>query len=502
MVDKRWFLIGAFVLGILLFVVLLVPFIVNADSFRPAIESQLSGALGREVTMGKLSFSMMQGLIAEDIAIADDPAFSNVPFVQAKSLTVGIQLLPYFYHREVRITKLTIDTPSMQLIEHSNGTWNYSSLGRRSNAADSRQASVPDLSVGELRIINGSALVSSVPATAKPFEYSEVNLQVKGLSLLKSFPFELSAKLPGGGTFKLTGNAGPVSQKDTSQTPFEAALQLHDFNPATSGLIDPSKGISMENEVDAEIKSDGTSLTSSGKIRASRMQLAQTGSPAQEPVTIDYSISENLATREGNILDVAIHTGSAEVHVKGGFKFSPEALMLDLHLSAPALPIKEVEPLLPAVGIRLPSGSSLQGGTLTANVAITGPATSATVAGPIEIDNTRLAGFDLGSKIEGLNPLGGTGGGTEIRLLKANLNSSSQGTRMADIYGDMPQLGTATGAGTVAPSGELDFHLSAKLNSANPNAKAAQVGSRSVPLTISGTAISPSIRANLGAMLR
>ena len=506
MVDKRWFLIGAVVLGVLLFVALLVPFIVNADSFRPTIESQLSGALGREVTMGKLSFSLTQAsLIAEDIAIADDPGFSSVPFVQAKSLAVGIQLLPYFYDRQVKITKLVIDTPSMQLIGHADGKWNYSSLGRRS--AESGQASVPDLNLGEVNIVNGSALISSVPASAKPFEYSEVNLRVKGLSLRSSFPFELSAKLPGGGTVKLTGTSGPVSQTDTSQTPFQATMQLREFNPVTSGLIAASKGITMENELDGEVKSDGTNLTSSGKITASRLQLAPRGSPSQEAIEIDYSISRNFATREGTISDVAIHAGSAVVHVKGSFKFSPGALMLDVRLTAPALPMDQIERLLPVVGIRLPSGSSLQGGTLTANIAITGPATAATLSGPVEIDNTTLAGFNLASNIEGISPFGVKGGGTEIKVLKASVNSSPDGTRLTDIYGEMPQVGTATGSGTVAPSGELEFHLTAKVNNPGPagsvaNVKPVQIASRTMPITIKGTANSPSIQASAGAVAR
>lgn len=128
--DKRWLFIGAVVVGVFLFVLLLVPFFVNAETFRPTIENQLSSALGRNVTFGKLSFSFMQSsLIADDIVISEDPAFSNVPFVQAKKLEVGIEIMPFLFHHQVRITKLTIDSPSIQLIEHANGSWNYSSLG-------------------------------------------------------------------------------------------------------------------------------------------------------------------------------------------------------------------------------------------------------------------------------------------------------------------------------------------------------------------------------------
>jgi AsmA protein len=525
--DKRWIVLGAVVVGVFLFVIFLVPFFVNADTFRPTVESQLSSALGRNVTLGKLSFSLLNGsLMAEDIAIADDPAFSKVPFIQAKKLDVGVEILPFLFHHDVRITKLLIDTPSIQLVEHANGKWNYSSLGAASSSGRTQQQAgpIPDLSVGELKIASGSALVSAIPATTKPFEYTDVNLTVKQFSFSRSFPFDLAAKLPAGGTLKLTGDAGPISQTDAAKTPFRAKLELRSFDPVAAGVIDRDKGISMDNDVDAQIASDGTNVSSTGKITTSRLQLSPKGSPAQLPVVMDYTVSQDLNTRQGKVSDIAIHTGSVAVHVNGGFQFTPQALMLNLHLSAPGLPIDQLERLLPTVGIRLPSGSSLQGGTLTASISITGPATAATITGPVEIDNTKLAGFDLGSKIQGLTALSGTSTGTEIQVLKANVNSSPEVTRITDIYGNLPQIGSATGAGTVAPSGALDFQLTAKITSSNavgalansalnsvsnmvgsflhPGAKQAPAGNRGIPLTITGTATNPSIRANVGAMLK
>jgi AsmA protein len=526
LVDKRWLSIGALVIGVSLFIILLLPFFLNAETFKPTIENQLSSTLQRQVTLGKMSFSLMRGsLITEEIVIADDPGFSDVPFMQAKSLEVGVQIIPFLLHRQVHITGLTIDSPSIQLIQHANGRWNYSSLGGTSSQSTSPQrTTAPDLSVGELRIVKGSALVSSVPATAKPFEYTDVNLTIKRFSFLKSFPFELSAKLPADGTLKLTGNAGPIDQNDTSRTPFDAKLQLREFDSVAAGVIDKSRGVSMTTDIDADIKSDGTNVASTGKIKASRLQLVPTGSPAQQPVDIDYSVSQNLATREGSVSDVAIHTGPVAIHANGSFKVTPETMTVNLHLSAPGLPIDQVERLLPVVGIRLPSGSSLQGGTLSASIAIVGPLTAATLTGPVEIDNTRLAGFDLGSRIEGLSQLTGTRGGTDIHVLKANVNSSPQETRISDIYGDMPQIGIATGNGTVAPSGELDFRLTAKLNNSSsvgslankainavgglvdgflkPTEKRAPLSNRGIPLTITGTASNPVIRANVGALLR
>ena len=525
--EKQWIAIGVVVVGVFLFVIFLVPFFVNADTFRPTVESQLSSALGRSVTLGKLSFSALKGsLTAEDIAIEDDPEFSKVPFLQAKTLEVGVEVLPFVLHRQVRITTLNIDTPSIQLIEHDDGKWNYSSLGGGSTRPGTQQQAgpPPDLRVDELKITNGTAMVSKIPVTKRPFEYTKVNLTIKQFSFLQSSPFDLSANLPGGGTVKLTGDAGPISQKDTSKSPFRAKLELRGFDLVAAGMIDPGKGISVDNDVDAQITSDGTNVSATGKITASRLQLSPRGSPAQQPVEMDCSISQNLDTRVGTVSDIAVHTGSATVHVNGSFQLTPQALTLNLRLSAPGLPIDQLERLLPAVGIRLPSGSSLQGGTLTASISITGPATEATWTGPVEIDNTRLTGFNLGSEIQGLTPLAGTSTETQIQVLKANVNSSPEVTRITDIDATLPQIGSATGAGTVAPSGETDFKLTAKLGSSNrvgatanstlnsasglvgnllrPGAQQVPIGSRGIPLTITGSATSPSIRANMGALVK
>lgn len=525
--QKHWVKAAIAVAALFLIVVVVVPFLVNADTFRPKVENELSSALGRKIELGHLSFSLLSGsLVAENISIADDPAFSASPFLRAKSLYIGVELGPLLFHRQVRITRLTVESPAIQLIHSQSGKWNFSSIGPAASkpASQQQQQAFPDLTVGKLQIKNGSATVSSIPAVGKPFVYTDINLAVEQLSFLKSFPFQLTAKLPANGSLDLKGNAGPLALKDAADTPFRATLDLKQFDPVAAGVIDPSKGISMVVDLQSQLASDGTSLTSTGKIQAAKLQLARTGSPAPNPVNIDYSVSDNLDTRIGQVSDLAIHTGAVAVHVNGGFRFTGQNVVLDLRLAAPNLPIDQVEQLLPAAGVRLPSGSSLHGGTLTATLAITGPATSTTIAGPVEIDNTQLAGFDLGSKIQGMNPFGGGGGGTAIQTVRADLNSSPQATQLNNIYASVPQIGTATGNGTVSPSGALDFHLLATFSATSgvgaiagtavnavhsllggflhPNAQPSTTRNTGIPLTITGTTSNPSIRANLGAMLK
>ena len=85
--------IAAIVIGVLILIAIIIPLFINANSFRPKLESDLSSALGRQVKVGNLSLSLFSGSVkADDISIADDPSFSQTPFVQAKSLKVGVEI--------------------------------------------------------------------------------------------------------------------------------------------------------------------------------------------------------------------------------------------------------------------------------------------------------------------------------------------------------------------------------------------------------------------------
>jgi len=509
----------AAVVVLLLLVVLLVPLFINANTFRPTLESQLSDALGRKVTLGKLSFSVFSGsLVADNISVADDPAFSSKPFLQAQSLHIGVEVGPLLFHRQLLVTSFVADSPSINLVHNAQGTWNFSDMGRNAGSRTQntqKESAVPNFTVGEMKVVNGTAVVSDVPATGAPFTYSNLNLSAEQFSFAKSFPFELSASLPAGGSLDVKGNAGPVNQKDASDTPLNATINLKHFDPVAAGVVQANQGISMLADITAQVSSNGQSLTSKGTVNAARLKLAANGSPTPNPVNIAYTVNHNLDARTGQINDLSINTGGVAVHVNGTYSMTGPQVTLALHLSAPNLPINQVEALLPAAGVRLPSGSSLQGGTLTANLEITGPANAPTISGPVQVDNTTLAGFDLSSKIGGLKPAAGSKGGTQIQTVRANVNSSPQGTRIDNLYASVPVLGTATGAGTVSPQGALNFQVVAKIN-ANSSALSgltsvggaalgqavSTAAANGIPVHITGTTSSPVIQADLNQLLQ
>src|ERR1700743_1031668 len=108
------------VVVLLLLAVVLVPLFVNANPFRSTLETQLSSALDRKVTLGNLSFSVFSGsLVADNISIADDPAFRARPFLQAQSLQIGVEVMPLLLHRQLRVASFVADSPSINLVHNA-----------------------------------------------------------------------------------------------------------------------------------------------------------------------------------------------------------------------------------------------------------------------------------------------------------------------------------------------------------------------------------------------
>src|ERR1039457_4397782 len=151
--------IVAIVVAVLIVIVIAIPFFIDANAFRPKIETDLTAAMGRQVKVGNLSLSLLSGSVsADDISIADDPAFSKSAFVQAKSLKVGVEMMPLIFSKQLNVTELTLKEPEMSLVRWENGEkWNFSSLGVNNKSATQPAASSgnPNLTVAKLNVNNG-----------------------------------------------------------------------------------------------------------------------------------------------------------------------------------------------------------------------------------------------------------------------------------------------------------------------------------------------------------
>jgi AsmA protein len=615
------------VVALILLVAVCLPLFLNADSFRTRIESTLTKSLGRKVSIGKLELSIWSGgLVATNATVADDPAFSTQPFIQADSVKIGVELLPLILSKQLRIRGFSLVSPKVQLLRAANGTWNYSTIGKSgatAQDADTKQA-FPDLTVGHVTVENGRFTVGTQPAAGAPSRvYDQVNLEVKDFGFRNSFPFTVSAHLPADGTVSLSGTAGPINQQDASATPFAGHLEMKHIDPLAAGFVDASDGVTglvgdmvldaswngqqmhvsklevdspnitlvrsnapkqptpaganpegttmLENlsvdsaqikngavtlktagqsgaavyqqlnaqisnvtpktqspfsvsgqlpgggsmsangkvgpfnqannaatpldaqvtlkhvelgssgilppdagiagtaDLQAQVQSNGQTLNATGSTQIAGIKLAKDGQPSTKPVQVQFAIVQNEQAMTGEVQRAVFTVGKATINTSGTYQASGPTTAINLKVNGNGVPIDEIEAFLPALGVRLPQGSQLKGGTLTTALTVSGSSANPVISGPVRLDNTQLAGFDLGSKLQTLSQLTGgrigsaTGSGTNIRSLSMNIREAGGGIQTDNVALDVAGVGTATGAGSVSPAGALNYNVVLKL---------------------------------------
>src|SRR6202035_2918328 len=177
--------------GIVILILVIVPFLIPVNQFKPTIEAKASAALGRQVQMGNLSLSLLTGsLSADNLVVADDPKFSQTPFLTAKAVRVGVAMMPLIFSRALNITSVTIKDPQVTLLHNPAGQWNYSSIGgaaTNTNQVPQQNNSSSELSVEKLSLENGTIIVGYV-GNPKRTTYDHVNVEASNISTHSKFP--------------------------------------------------------------------------------------------------------------------------------------------------------------------------------------------------------------------------------------------------------------------------------------------------------------------------
>jgi len=470
------------IVAVLIVLVLVAPFLIPVNQFRPTIEEKASAALGRKVDVGNLSLSLFSGsLAADNLSIADDPKFSKSPFLTAKSIKVGVELLPLILHKDLNITRIVIDSPEVTLLRGPGGEWNYSSFGASAAKSQGKQAAPPpqetqkpaanagEFSVEKLELRNGRVIIGSTNSQ-KRSTYDKVDLTASNVSLTTKFPVALTANLPGGGDLKLDGTVGPLDQENTALTPVDAKLTVNNLNLASTGLLDPSLGLGGLLDLNATIASQNGEASVKGSAKLSKALLVAGGSPAAVPVVVDFNTKYDLRKNHGVLEPSTLKIGNAVAHLSGTYEVpaDSDAAILHIKVDGQNMPAKDLEAFLPALGIHMPSGASLEAGTLNANLELSGPTNKLVTSGKVGMFSAKLAGFDLGSKLAAVSKLVGinTGKDLDIEKMTSDLHVAPTGIEAQNFQAVVPSLGTLVGNGTIDAKNNLDFKMAATLKNA------------------------------------
>jgi AsmA protein len=506
---KRLLVISGIIVGVLLLVIIAVPLFINVDSFRPDLEKKLSAALNRQVHIGKLDASLLSGgASASDITIADDPAFNKGPFLKAASVKVGVQLMPLIFSKQLKVTSLTIEKPDITLLKNAAGKWNYSTLGATAQKTTPEPSGkAPDVSVDKFEIAGGTVRVghSGGHSAGKESVYQNVNLVAHNISATSAMPFTLSADMPGGGTLNLEGQAGPLNPADAAKSPLDAKITLKHADLAATGFVDPSSGVGGILDFDGQVKSDGHKLHSEGKAKAADLRVVKGGQPAKQPVSLDYKSDYALDSDTGTI-NANLHTGNSLTNASGTLSARGEDTLANLKIVGKNMAVNDVTGLLPAFGVVLPSGASLQGGNINMDLNATGPLDRLVIDGPLKIEGTHLSGYNLGSKLGAIAAFTGNKSGTDtlIQTFSSALRVAPEGIKADNIVLDVPSLGIVTGNGVIAGDNSLDFKMVVKLSGTANNLLGSLTGasasaqSKGLPFLITGKTSNPVFRPAIG----
>jgi AsmA protein len=347
---------------------------------------------------------------------------------------------------------------------------------------------------------------SSGHAAGKESVYQNVNLVARNISATTAMPFTLSAVLPGGGRLELDGQAGPLNQGDAAKTPLDAKVTLKHIDLAATGFVDPSSGLGGVLDFDGQVKSDGHRLHSEGKAKVEGLKAVKGAQPAKQPVSLDYKSDYSLDSENGNI-NANLHTGNSVTNAAGTLNTKGEDTVANLKITGKNMAVNDVEGLLPAFGVVLPSGASLQGGDINMDLTAQGPLDRLVIDGPISITNTHLSGYNLTSKLGALAAFtGGKTGGTDtlIQTFSSAMRMAPEGLKADNIVLDVPSLGTLTGNGVIASDNSLDFKMLLKLAGGANSLLGSLTGistsaqSRGLPFMITGKTSNPVFRPALG----
>ena len=440
------------VIGIVVVLLAIAPLLFRANHFRSSIEGRASAALGRKVDLGNLKLSLWSGLLtAESLAIADDPEFSNSPFLRAKSVSVDIKVLRLLLTRSFEVTGVTISSPEVTLIRNSAGRWNYSSL------ASSLMASgrVP---FNKLEWKNGRVIVGSTNSRKRTI-YDHVGVTASGVSLTSPFPAAAAADLPGGGRFTLAGNVGPLSQADASLTPFDGKVTVRGLNLAARSVLNPSVGLGGLLDVDATIASKNDESEIKGTAKISKALLVAGGSPSARPIIVDFNTKYNRRTSSGIVGPSTLRIGNATARLNGTYDASQgEYALVRLKVAGDQMPVVDLKSFLP---FHLPRGTNLAAGTVNADLIVSGPTNSLVTTGHVGLYGAKLAGFNLGAQVNAISGFSGleTGNDLNIERLTTNLRVANNGLRFDSFNAVVPAVGSVIGAGTIDARNNLDFKM-------------------------------------------
>lgn len=203
---------------------------------RQEILASVSDGLGRPVEVARISAHAGWGVSVKvsGLTVADDPAFSQLPFIAAKQVSVELALLPLL-HGKARVSTLDLIKPDIRIVRNARGELDLGTLGSRPAAGGgARRAEgrspLAGLSIKALSIENGSIHYTDLATHGAPLEVH--HLDFNGTNFSTVAPFDVNLKLAFAGdkqNLEISGKMGPLLERgllDLTGVPLDLKFSL------------------------------------------------------------------------------------------------------------------------------------------------------------------------------------------------------------------------------------------------------------------------------------
>jgi AsmA protein len=410
-------------LGVVLAVVIvaLAIFIATFDvnRYRGTIESQLEQRLVRKVSLGEMHLNLFPPRFrAENLAIADDPAFNKEkPFVEAQELDVTVKLRPLL-KGNVEIDSLDLQRPSVELIRDQRGIWNFSSLGGASQSSgqgessrqpvqqpqpppsepsESKARSTHQVSLARLTITDGQIAISDLQTNRPRAVYDHIDANFQNLTADAPFSFDVAAHLPGSETqeIRLQGEGGPIAKRQPAATPFHGTLDLQEVEIAglRQFLASPAlTGVDGVLSGQSRISSESGTLAAKGKVNAQKANLSRRA--LGYAITADFDVKDDLTTDVITIRNTTLTLGTTPILVNGTVNTKPTPAQIDAQLKADNVSIAEAAKLAAASGFGFAPEATVIG-NVSADIHARGAANKPALSGAISGRSIQISGKEI-----------------------------------------------------------------------------------------------------------
>lgn len=453
-------------LGLALLAVLAAYLFFDAYRLKPVLTAALSKSLRRQVSVEKIAIQIFPpGLNATNLSVADDPAFSNAPFLKAASIEVRPSLPPLLTGN-LEITSIRINATEVELIQNEQGIWNFSTLGSNEpNRSATRLArlGVEKASIGILR-----------PQTSRQV-YSNLSAEVRDYADGEPFQLRLAALMPSGKSIAAEGTitAGKLKtsfkdmklsladlkaslEGDLADTAMNLRLAIPKSNIQTLAPLFLPAGTATKGEIEASIEAQGT-------IKAPRLQgrvditgFEVSGGEIKQPVRT-AKLGMAITPDRISIEPATVVSGSTQLLAFAVLSQYASKPMLEATLLAPTAKLPELLAIAQAYGVSAVDGANAEGdaklqirihgalgGKAPLAYAGSGSLASATVklpsfAKPVEIAN---ANFRFDAEQLAANSISARLGSSDINgeVRMSNLNQPTIGFDLTSSHLHLDEL--------------------------------------------------------------